>query len=102
MLKIGDILWVFDKESYSVYEISRLSPIVLNHCEFYFVTTNVIIGDCSINFIIPVYEDYNKLVKIPGAFTFYYTISEREAVKFIKSHYNETNNQRDIQQDASK
>ena len=89
MLKVGDILWVFDKESYNVYEISKLHYYNIYNEQFYFITADVIIGNYNTNFVIPALVNYDNLVKIRhNQVTHYYTISEKEAVKFIESHYN--------------
>lgn len=88
MLKVGDIFWVFDEKSYNVYEISKLHYYNLYREQFYFITADVIIGSYNANFIIPALVNYNNLVKIRhNQVTRYYTISEKEAVKFIESHY---------------
>jgi len=91
MLKVGDILWVFDEKSYSVYEISELTYYHnLDGCHVYFIVADVIIGNDTKFFIIPALIDYNNLVKIRHhQVTHYYTISEKEAIKFIESHYND-------------
>lgn len=90
MLKVGDILWVFDKESYGVYEISELNYYNIDNIQFYFITADIIIGSFGTDsFLIPALVDYDNLVKIRhNQVTRYYTISEKEAVKFIREHYN--------------
>ena len=94
MLKVGDILWVFDEKSYSVYEISELTYYHnLDECHFYFIVADVIIGNNTKFFTILALVDYNNLVKLRySKVTHYYTTSEKEAVKFIESHYNEIDN----------
>jgi len=90
MLKVGDILWAFRENDYFVGEISEISAINLRGYDpYYFVSTNGIIGGNKHCFI-PVTGDFNTLVKTQYySETIYYTASEKEAVKFIESHYND-------------
>jgi len=91
MLEVGDIIWVFDKESYNVYEILELCYCNISPDQFYIITVDVIIGDSNKNvLVVPALMNYNNLVKIRhNQVTHYYTISEKEAVKFIREHYND-------------
>ena len=94
MLKVGDILWIFGETSYEIYEISTIMCYIdASYRErFYFIETSSIIGDYNQHFLIPA-RNYNNLVKLRHHnVTCYYTISEKEAVKFIESHYNEADN----------
>lgn len=91
MLKVGDILWVFGETSYEIYEISTImcynDPAY--HETFCYIGTSSIISDYNQHFLIPA-RNYNNLVKLRHHHvTRYYTISEKEAVKFIESHYND-------------
>ena len=101
MLKVGDILWTFSENTYSVGEISDLSVVNIGEKRYYFVSTDGIIGTDQKIFM-PITEDLNTLVTVRYSTTKYYTTSEKEAIKFIELHYNETDNQRNLQQDASK
>jgi len=91
MLKVGDILWTFSENTYSVGEISDLSIVNIGENRYYFISTDGIIGTDEKTFI-PITEDLNTLVKVRYLATKYYTTSEKEAIKFIESHYNETDN----------
>lgn len=88
MLKIGDILWTFRENTYYVGEISDLSVVSIGEMPHYFISTDGIIGTDQKIFI-PTTEDFNTLVKVRYLATTYYTTSEKEAVKFIESHYND-------------
>ena len=105
MLKIGNILWTFYGNDYFVGEISDSSIVCTGFSskeQFYFIGTNGIIGGDQRMFI-PVTANLNTLAKISDYLDpVYCTISESVAVNYIKDHFNETDNQRDIQQDASK
>lgn len=97
MLKVGDILWTFRENDYFVGEISEIS-VVFNTDEnlYYFINTNGIIGKDRALFI-PITEDLNTLVKIQYySEIVYHTISESVATNYIREHFNETDNQRDI------
>lgn len=77
------------KTGYSVGEIVEFSVVSIGEDPYYFVSTNGIIGDNQKMFV-PTTEDFNTLVEIKHYFVpIYYTTSEREAVKFIESHYND-------------
>lgn len=101
MLKVGDILWIFHGNTYYVGEISKLSVVGYRENTYYYVSTNGIIG-IDQTMLIPVKEDFNTLVEVNNCLVhIYFTISESVAVNYIKDHFNETDNQRNLQQDAS-
>lgn len=92
MPKIGDILWTFHGNTYSVGEISDLSIVNIGELQYYFISTNGIIGSNQKMFV-PATEDFNTLVEIHyRLLTVYYTISESVAINYIREHYNETDN----------
>lgn len=93
MLKIGNILWTFSENDYSIGEISKLSIIYLgDKYPYYLISINGIIG-ADQNMVISVAEDFNTLVKVRYySKDIYLTISESVAVNYIKDHYNETDN----------
>lgn len=93
MLKIGDILWIFCEYTYSVGEISELSSIInIGDSQYYFVSTNGIIG-VNQRLFVPAAADFSTLVKVQHyLIPIYYTISESVAVNYIREHFNETNN----------
>jgi hypothetical protein len=88
MLKVGDILWTFSENTYSVGEISELSVVSIGEKLYYFISTDGIIGTDQKIFILTT-EDLNTLVTVRYSTTTYYTTSEKEAIKFIESHYND-------------
>ena len=91
MLKIGDILWTFRENDYSVGEISKLSIIYIGDKQpYYLASINGIIGADQQMFI-SAEEDFNTLVKVRYySKDIYLTISESVAVNYIKNHYNKT------------
>lgn len=97
MLKVGDILWTFRENDYFIGEVSKLSVVnLLGYDPYCFVSTNGIIGGNK-TMLIPVTGDFNTLVKTQYySETIYHTISESVAVNYIREHFDETNNQRNL------
>ena len=98
MLKVGDILWTFHENDYFVGEISSLSIVSLGIKDtYYFISTSGIIGSDRKMFI-PVAKDFNTLVEIHYySIPIYCTVSESVAVNYMREHFNETDNQRNLQ-----
>lgn len=102
MLKVGDILWEFTKNDFNVYKIAKVHHgYRINSIGLLLIDVNVLIGnpdryviylDCD--------QDYTKLGS--NCFGRYYTTNEQVALNYIKTRFNETDNQRNLQQDASK
>ena len=96
MVKIGDIIWEFTKNDFNVYEITNIR---YGYHLLYF-DVNVLIGNLNIRCLcVDGNQDYSKLGSCLGR---YYTTNEQVAVNYIKTHFNETDNQRNLQQDASR
>ena len=89
MLKVGDILWTFSEYTYYIGEISELSIINVGDSQYYFVSTNGIIG-INQRLLLPAAADFNTLVKIrPYLTPIYHTISESVAVNYMREHYSD-------------
>lgn len=104
MLKVGDILWIFHENDYFIGEVSKISVVDINldEKECCFISTNGIIGGNQMIYV-PITVDFNTLVKQRFySEVIYYTTNEQVAVNYIKTHFNETDNQRNLQQDAPK
>ena len=100
MLKVGDILWEFTKDDFNVYEIATIYHEYRLNLIYLCIDVNVLIGNLNIRGIyLDCSQDYSKLGRCFGK---YYTTNEQVAVNYIKTHFNETDNQRNLQQDASK
>jgi len=99
MIKIGDIIWEFTKNDFNVYEITKIYPYHINSIYLYF-DVNVLIGNLNVRGIyLDCNQDYSKLGSCLGR---YYTTNEQVAVNYIRTHFNENNNQKILQQDASR
>lgn len=97
MLKVGDVLWIFYGNDYFVGEISDLSVANIGGDRYYFISINGIIGTDQQIFV-PATADFNILVEIRHYLVpTYYTVSESVAINYIRDHFNETDNQRNLQ-----
>ncbi len=95
MVNIGDILWEFTKNDFNVYEIVNICYKYHFDSIYSYIDVNVLIGNLGICAIyLDCNQDYSKLGRCFGR---YYTTNEQVAVNYIKTHFNETNNQRNIQ-----
>jgi hypothetical protein len=90
MLKIGDILWTFRENDYSVGEILKLATVYIGDKQpYYFISTNGIIGDDQKIFVSAA-EDFNTLIKVRYySETICHTISESVAVNYMREHYSD-------------
>lgn len=95
MLKIGDVLWEFTKNDFNVYEIVDIHRKYHLKLIYLYVDINILIGDSNISGIfLDSTQDYTKLGICFGR---YYTTNEQVALNYIRTHFNETNNQRNLQ-----